>query len=127
MKSRWWFVVAAVSIAVTLCVAVTFSNGQNFGGGDGKPNPFDRVLINDLDTRAPRDEGRFRIVTAAGHALLLDSRTGETWVLTAAKEGGKLSWIQVPRLRNGEKQEAAEREADEDSKPGSKEVFDPFK
>jgi hypothetical protein len=109
MKSRLWFVVAAVSIAVTLCLAVTFSNGQIFGGGDGKPNPFNGVLINDLDTRAPRDEGRFRIVTAAGHALLLDSRTGETWVLTADPKGkGKFSWIAVPRQRSGDEEKAAE-------------------
>jgi len=76
---------------------------------------------------ASDDDGWFRIITLPNHTLLRDSRTGDNWMLTTgAKEGAKLHWVEVPRLRNGEKREAEERAADDSSKPGNKEALDPF-
>jgi hypothetical protein len=59
------------------------------------------------------------------HTLLLDSKTGDTWVLNDDPDEEKsLSWIKVPRLLQKPKAEPAE--LGPDAKPKPRKEVDPF-
>lgn len=131
MKSRSLLLVVSVSLAATLCLAGTYCVAQY--GQFGRPGQFRNdegtssgvFLIDDLPKVIPREVGRYQVITLGRHTLLLDTRSGETWVLTGdAKEDELLSWVEVPRLRI--KQKAKIAEPGQNDKPKPLEEKDPF-
>ncbi|WP_254511240.1 hypothetical protein [Anatilimnocola floriformis] len=103
MKLRSVVIVTLVSF-VMLGMVVAVSWGQ-FGSQPSNPTQ-NMELINDLHLRkTPADDtGRFRIVSLPGNTMLLDSKTGDTWVLKASAQA-KLRWVVVPRSADEEEQE----------------------
>ena len=115
MKLRHLFIAGLVSLVVTVCLGAQLGNGL-FGGGQVGPQerkPGQGLeLIDDSQLRKTleQDVGRFQVVKLAENGLLLDSRTGDSWVLTAdEKQQGKLSWVEVPRVRAKDGDKPAEK------------------
>ena len=119
MKIRLLLIACLVLLVVTVCLGAQLGNGQ-FGGGQTDPPQRKPVqgleLINDLQLRrSPADDnGRFSIVQLANlnQVFLLDSRTGDTWLLTRDLKGHQ-SWLEVPRVRPEPKAEP-EKKAERD-------------
>ena len=133
-----WILVAIlgmVSLSLTsrLCVAQI---GGSFGGGGDPvvPTPrSDLALLHDLPKKELPFKGhlppaRFQIVTVNSHTLLLDTATGDTWVLTAnEKEHGKLHWLEVPRPSSKRQPERPEEPPVPATRPSQPVEEDPFR
>ncbi len=95
-----------------LVIVVAFApwtHSQGLGPGDSmqglgpSPPSFKTPLIDDtkgnLGTSQVKGMGRYSITLFDGEAILLDSATGHTWLLTSKGQDNKpaLRWVPIPR------------------------------
>ena len=124
-----------LTVLVIVVAVVSGARSQTFGPPGSMPGPgvIERrernhlSLIDDTKVRFGPSQmdgvGRYSIATFNGSAILLDSATGNTWLLTSRKDGQPpYHWIPIPKKDNAPS--ALKKESNEEN--DKSDASDPF-
>lgn len=127
MKARTIAFVVIMSLVGAIYVVGSHCTGQGKFGDEFPYRPF---LIDDLPKPPVNGAARFQILTSLTHTFLLDTQSGDAWILSSDMEQKeKLCWIKVPRYSESRDGKASKESKEPAEKPETIEDAnsDPFK